>query len=131
MEDKVELRPLRIVVLELHLATNVAVRARAAGDRKHRVTRVAERALDGDLAGSQERRPRALPGAPDDDADAGSLIGADLVCVGRVEDIVSEREDVADDVVVWVSVGDGVGVRMFDHRDRLASGMVSLALARA
>src|SRR6266545_1999892 len=49
MEDEVELRAGRVVVLELHLTTCVAVGTRASGDRKNAVASVVEGALDRDL----------------------------------------------------------------------------------
>src|SRR5512144_289807 len=131
MEDEVELRSCRVAVLELHLATDVAVRARASGDGEDAVTSVVERALDRDLPGRQEGGPRAFPRFAHDSADTGSLVATDLPRVGRIEDVVREREDVAG-VVSRGSVGDGIGGRVLDHRDRATrGGVTTLAVAGA
>src|SRR4051812_26709616 len=130
MEDEIELRSCGVVVLELHLATGVPVRARASGYREHGISRVGEWALDRDLAGWQESGPVALPGLTRDCAHAIPLVGTDRVCIGRVVDVIREREDVPDGVS-RLSIGDGIGGRMFDHRDRVTAAVMTVAVASA
>src|SRR4051794_26237869 len=81
--------------LQLHRAAAARIGPCSAGDRKHAVLRVVERALDRDLAAVEERRPHALPGLADH-AHAEALIVSDLRLVALVEDVVCEGQDVAD-----------------------------------
>src|SRR5205823_13465002 len=98
MEDEIELRARRVVVVELHPTPGLRVLACAARDRDDRVARVGERPLDRDLSVRQERRPVALPALADDDSHAVALVAAELARIGAVVDVVREREDVAGQV---------------------------------
>src|SRR5437867_1943164 len=112
MEDEVELSTCRVPVLEIHRASDVPVLAGPPNDREGAVAQVVERPFNDDLTCRQERRPRALPGLADDDADAGTLVAGDFVRVRAVEDVVGEREDVAGRVTR--AVGDRVRGRTLD-----------------
>src|SRR3954467_4175163 len=127
--DEVELRASRVVVLELHLTTDVPVLAGPSGDREDAVAGVIERPLDRDLPLRQERGPTALPRLADHDAGARSLIGTDLLGVGGVEHLVRKREDVAG-MVGLRSIGDGIGCRVLDHLDPVTGLGLTVTRAR-
>src|SRR3954471_15911539 len=59
---------------QFHAAARAAIAARAAGDGQRAVLGVIERALDGDLAVREQRRPVALVRAPGDRPDAVALV---------------------------------------------------------
>src|SRR5436305_2026535 len=104
VEDEIELRAGRVVVLQIHRAADVAIGPGTSRDREDAVAAVEKRALDRDLAAGQEGRPVALPGPGNDDPDAVTLVAADLRRVGGVEDVVGKGEDVAG-VVTGRAVG--------------------------
>src|SRR5262245_65898167 len=116
MEDEVELRPGRVVVIELHPTPCVPVAAGPAGDRVNGVPGVGERTLDRDLAVRQYGREVALPGLPDHDPDAVALVASDIDLVGAVEDVVRKGQHVSVRVGRG-SVADCVRVRMLDYMD--------------
>src|SRR3954453_12155204 len=131
VEDERELRAV-LARVQLHRAAGAAEAPGPAGDRQCAVLRVEERALDRDLAAGEERRPVALVGRALDGAQAVAVVGAGLRGVGGVEDVVGEREDVADRVALGAGVGRRVGRGVLDDGDRAAlAAIAAVAVAIA
>src|SRR5262249_53972281 len=83
---------------ERHLSERPRKFAGSAGDGEYRVCAIVERPLDRQLTLLQVQRPEALPGFAWHRTEADALVGADLVLVVCVVNLVREGEDVASTV---------------------------------
>ena len=103
----------------------VLVGAGSAGDRQGAVAGVVERALDGDLAALEERRPQALPDALlDRQPGAEPLVVTDLLVSAALKTgLVKVRMSPFSSLPPGASGDLGVGDRVLDHRDRAAGRM--------
>src|SRR5438093_3078478 len=98
--------------MQHHVAAHAGVLAGAAGDREHGIAGIEERTLDRDLAGVEREGPEALPRLARYRAHAPAVVGADLLRVGRVVDLVGEGKEIAGAVILRAEIGDGVAGRM-------------------
>jgi hypothetical protein len=77
--------------MQVHIAARPGIFSDAAGDSEHGIAGIEKRPLDRDLAVGKRKRPEAFPCLARDPADAPAIVGADLVGVGRVIDVVGEE----------------------------------------
>ena len=77
--------------MQVHIAARPGIFSRAAGDSEHGIAGIEKRPFDGDLAVGERKRPKAFPCLARDRADAPAIVGADLVGIRLVIDVVGEE----------------------------------------
>src|SRR5690242_11349570 len=86
--DEIVLLALRIARVQRHVAARAGILAGAAGNGEGGVAGIEERTLDRDLAVGEHNGPEAFPGLARNGPDAPAVVGADLVLVLLVIDLI-------------------------------------------
>src|ERR1700722_5402258 len=92
----------------------------ATRDGEKRISLIQKRPFHGDLSPRERHRPEAFPALCDRDANAESLIAAELYLIGSVEHRIGEGQEIAGGVIFAPDMDNGVAERPLDDLQPLA-----------
>src|ERR1700722_4420186 len=94
--------------------------SRATRDGQKRIALIQKGSFDGDLPAGERHSPETFPALCDRDANAESLIAAELYLIGSIENGVGESQEIAAGVIFLPNMDDGVAERALDNLQPLS-----------